>query len=198
MRKTLKAFRISIFDFGIFLVLLTLASCANKIYQQRIESYLNASTVEAKAKYMADDYRSYFAEKKGEGKDKQAALKSFSNWDGPMHPDVKVLNYSLNGNVWTVHFNEKNDFAKLIGFPGWNGTYHFTFNSKKLIVESIYIPDSTNLSYKPYLRPALDWLQKNMPVQLDEVYKDNKLIQTEESARKWIKLLQVWKEKTKG
>jgi hypothetical protein len=173
---------------------LVVVSCTNKIYLKRIESYLNASTIEAKSKYMAEDCRSYFEEKKGEGKDKQAALKSFSNWDAPMHPDVKILNYTSEGNVWTVHFNEKNDFAKLIAFPGWNGTSHFTFK-KKLIVESIYIPDSTNPSYKPYLRPALDWLQKNMPVQLDEVYKDNKLIQTEESARKWIMLLTTWKEK---
>jgi hypothetical protein len=176
----------------IFVSCVAIMSCANKIYRQRIASYLNASTVEQKGKYMADDYRSYFEEKIGHGKDKQAALKSFSNWDGPMHPDIQILNYSSKGNTWTVHFNEKNEFAKLIGFPGWKGTSEFTFNSKKLITESIYIPDSTNPSYKPYLLPALDWLQQNMPAQLDEVYKENKLVQNEQSAKKWILLLRTW------
>jgi hypothetical protein len=145
---------------------------------------------------MSDDYRSYFEEKKGDGKDKQSALKSFSNSDAPMHPDIEVLRYSSKGKSWTVYFNEKNDFTKLIGFPGWKGTSQFTFNSKKLITQSIYIPDTTNPSYRPYLRPALDWLQINMPAQLDEVYKENKLIQTEESAKKWMVLLKTWREKT--
>jgi len=177
---------------------LAVVSCTNKIYRQRIESYLNASTVDTKANYMADDYRSYFEEKKGDGKDKQAALKSFSNWDAPMHPDIEILSCVSNGNTWTVHFNERNDFAKLIGFPGWKATSRLTFNSKRLITESIYIPDSSNPSYKPYLRPVLDWLQQNMPAELNEVYKDNKLVQTEESAKKWILILQTWREKTKG
>jgi len=176
---------------------LAVVSCTNKIYLRRIESYLNASTVDVKSKYMAKDYRSYFKEKKGNGKDKEAALRSFSDWDGAMHPDVEILSYSSNGNTWTVHFNEKNDFAKLIGFPGWKGTSQLTFNSQKLIKQSIYIPDSTNPPYKPYLKPALEWLRQNMPTQLDEVYKDNKLVQTEESAKKWISLLKTWREKTK-
>ena len=176
---------------------LAVVSCTNKIYLRRIESYLNASTVDVKSKYMAKDYRSYFEEKKGNGKDKEAALRSFSDWDGAMHPDVEILSYSSNGNTWTVHFNEKNDFAKLIGFPGWKGTSQLTFNSQKLIKQSIYIPDSTNPPYKPYLKPALEWLRQNMPTQLDEVYKDNKLVQTEESAKKWISLLKTWREKTK-
>lgn len=175
----------------------TVISCAKKIYVARIDHFLNATSVETKSKLMAENYRSYFEEKKGEGKNKQDALRSFSNWDAPMHPDVEILKYSANGKRWTVHFNEKNDFAKLIGYPGWKGTAQLTFNSQKLIREFIYIPDSSNLSYAPYLQPALDWLQQNMPDQLQQVYKDKRLIRTEESAKKWIGLLSAWREKTK-
>ena len=87
--------------------------------------------------------------------------------------------------------------------PGWLdfrvGKEHLSLHSiqKRMITESIYVPDSTNPSYKPYLRPALDWLQQNMPTQLDEVYQDNKLVQTEESAKKWVMLLTTWREKTR-
>ena len=172
-------------------------SCTKKVYLKKIESYLNASTVEAKSKLMAEDYRSFFAEKKGAGKDKQTALRSFSEWDAPMHPDIEILNYSVDGDTYTVHFNEENQFTKLIGYPGWKGTGQFRFDANKMIKEFIYIPDDSNPSYTPYLKPALDWLQKNMPNELNEVYRNKQLVQTKEAAKKWVVLLTSWKERTK-
>jgi hypothetical protein len=59
---------------------------------------------------MAEDYRSFFMEKKGEGENKKQALQSFLNWDAPLHPDVHILNYTANGRTWKVEFNEQNDF----------------------------------------------------------------------------------------
>ena len=145
---------------------------------------------------MSEDYHSFFIEKKGEGKDKKAALSSFLNWDAPLHPDIIILNYSVNGDEWRVEFNEQNDFSKLIGFPGWKGTEMIRFNSEKMIDEMIYIPDDTNPNYKKWLQPAVEWLKKNKPGELNEVYKDGKLIQTSETAKKWVSLLQLWREKT--
>ena len=75
-------------------------------------------------------------------------------------PDIKILSYSVNGNEWTVTFNEQNNFTKQIGFPGWKGREIIRFNNNKQIEEMIYIPDENNPSYKNWLQPALDWLQK--------------------------------------
>lgn len=170
-----------------------LISCSQGTYLGRINSYLNAYSVRSRSKYMAANYRGFFMEKKGGGKDKPTALKSFQNWDGPMHPDVKILCYTVSGHAWIVTFIEQNDFSKLIGYPGWKGTTAFTFNSRRLIEETVYVPDSSNLPYGSFLRPALDWLQKNRPTELYEVFQDNKLIQTEESANKWKMLLRAYK-----
>lgn len=178
------------------LALFSVLSCTNKTYLHRIETYLNAHTLETKGKYMAEDYHSFFIEKKGEGKNKEQALQSFLNWDGPLHPDVQILNYTVERNTWKVQFNEQNDFTKLIGFPGWKGTEMIRFNNKKMIDEMIYLPDDTNPNYKKWLQPAVDWLQKNKPGELNEVYKDGKLIQTNETAKKWISLLQLWQKET--
>ena len=68
-----------------------------------------------------------------------------------------------------------------------------TFESKRKIKEVIYVPDSTNTPYKPYLKPAVDWLQKNRPAELNAVYKDNKLVQNENTAKQWVALLKAWK-----
>jgi len=145
---------------------------------------------------MSDDYRSYFMEKKGVGKNKEQVLQSFSEWDAPLHPDITILNHVVNGNTWKIEFNEQNDFSKLIGFPGWKGTEMIRFNSKKMIDEMIYIPADTNPDYKKWLQPAVEWLQKNKSDELNEVYKDAKLIQTHETAKKWVSLLQLWRKET--
>ena len=173
-------------------------SCKTSAPLKKINAYLNASTITAKSKYLADNYRSYFMEKKGDGKDKTAALKSFQNWDGSLNPDVKILQYTVNDRTWFVQFNEQNDFSKLIDYPGWKGSMSITLNSQGLIQETIYFPDSTNPPYKRWLQPALDWLEKNKPDDLKLVYQDKKLVQNEVAANKWKELLREWrKEKQK-
>ena len=167
------------------------------MYLKKIDSYLNASSVVVKSKYMADDYRSFFMERKGEGEGKAADLQSFQNWDGPLNPDVNILEYTVKDRNWSIKFNEQNDFSKLIGFPGWKGSMSISFNTKGLIREAIYIPDSTNPSYKPWLQPALDWLEKNMPAELKTVYQDKKLVKNEVAANRWKVLLKRWRDQKK-
>jgi hypothetical protein len=72
-----------------------------------------------------------------------------------------------------------------------------TFNTKGLILETIYIPDSTNPSYKSWLQPALDWLEKNMPGELNTVYHDKRLVKNEVAANKWKVLLKTWRDRKK-
>jgi hypothetical protein len=178
----------------LFIFTAFLAACSNKIYLQKMAVYMNASNPEEKTKYMAEGFHSYFAETgKGDGESGEQVIKSFMKWDGPMHPDVPIQKYTRSGNTFTIYFVEKNDFTKLIGFPGWKGKAEFVFDSKKMIEEFVYYPDSTNPSYKPYLQPAIIWLQKNHPEELMEVYRAGKLVQNEEAARHWIMLLNEWK-----
>ena len=175
------------------LILLLLSSCSDSIYLYRIKVYLNASTAKAKTRYLSKDYRSFFEEKKGEGKNKADAIKSFLGWDAPLHPDIQILSYIVTGKEWKVEFIEKNDFTKPIGYPGWKGTEIIRFNSRKKIEEVLYIPNPDNPSYKNWLQPAIDWLQKNRSAELNEIYKNGKLVQTSETAKKWANILKFWK-----
>lgn len=170
-----------------------ISSCTHKLDIKNIDRYLNADNVETKGRYMAEDFRSYFESKTGKGKTKAEALTSFMNWDGHLHPDVKILHYEKQGNSYTIYLNEQNDFSKPIGYPGWKATMVFILNSKKQIQESIYIPDSTNASYRLYLQPALDWLTKNRPAELSKIYQNNRLVQNQETAVLWRELLKEWK-----
>lgn len=120
-------------------------------------------------------------------------LVSLMKWDGPLHPDVKILRYSRSERKFIVYFLERNDFSKLIGYPGWKGKAGFIFDSKKRVSEYEYFPDSTNLSYKPYLQPAITWLQKYYPNEVSTIYRNGKLIQNEVAAKRWIRLLTMWR-----
>ncbi|HEY2722090.1 MAG TPA: hypothetical protein VGI82_10220 [Chitinophagaceae bacterium] len=145
---------------------------------------------------MSEDYHSFFIEKKGDGKNKEVSLNSFLDWDAPLHPDIIISTYSVHGDEWKVEFHEQNNFSKLIGYPGWKGKEIIRFDSRKKIVETIYIPNDNNPGYKPWLQPAVDWLRINRPLELDKVYKNGKLVQTAEAAKKWTTLLRLWKNET--
>src|SRR5882672_9657393 len=90
-----------------FLVWIPESTCNNNDYLGMINSYLNASTVAERSKYMSADFHSFFITKQGAGENKSEALKSFQNWDGPLHPDIKIIHYSFHDNVWQVTFNEQ-------------------------------------------------------------------------------------------
>jgi hypothetical protein len=171
----------------------------DKTRLENLTAFLNASSADARGKLMADDYRFYFNERKGDGGSKEKSLESFDNWDGPLHPDVRILEHEADGDVWTVTIVERNDFAKLIEFPGWKATETITFDDANRVREVIYIPIQGGKDYREYLHPALDWLAANRPDDLKKVYDLDKkrLIQTRASAKKWVELLTEWREATK-
>ena len=171
-------------------------SCSKQVYMNRIRSYFNASAVPEKSRYMSNDFHSFFIEKNGNGMDKETYLKEFRNWDGPLHPDVTIISHDFAGQRWTIQLLEQNDFSKLIGFPGWKAEVKLLLDKKGSIHELIYIPDKSNPDYKKWLQPALDWMKKNNPSELDKVYSNGKLIRTEEAAKKWVVLLNEWKQKS--
>jgi hypothetical protein len=147
---------------------------------------------------MSESYRSYFAKKEGPGEEKDSALESFQRWDGPLHPDIKILSYSHNQVAWKLKINERNDFTKLIKFPGWQATEFITFDDSGLIVEAMYVPEPNQPNYKDWLKPAVDWLQTAAPDSLRDVYQNGKLIQTGATARKWVRLLTRWNHRVHG
>ena len=129
-----------------------LIACTKNVYQRRIQSYLNASTIEEKEKYMADNYRSFLWIRKIQVMTNLPPIIfsklgcAFTSWCKNSWPQC------CDG-VWTIKFNEQNDFSKLIGFPGWKATYLINFNRKGLIQETV--PDTSNPSYKKWLQPAV-------------------------------------------
>jgi len=66
-----------------------------------------------------------------------------------------------------------------------------------MIYEAVYIPNPDNPSHKPWLQPAVEWLEQHRPNDLNEVYINGKLVQTSETARKWVDLRQLWRKKTR-
>ena len=163
-----------------------------------LRAFLNAPDAKTRGTFMAGDYHFYFNAKEGDGGSKEKSLASYDNWDGPLHPDIKIRDYRVEGDVWTISTIELNDFAKLIGYPGWKATETITFDDANLVREVIYVPVESG-NYKTYLQPALEWLKDNEPDALLQVYDvdNDRLIKTTASAIKWVELLKEWREATK-
>jgi hypothetical protein len=175
------------------------AATRNQKRFDNLSFFLNAASADARGKLMAEDYHFYFNQRTGDGGSKEKSLESFENWDEPLHPDIKILDHRVDGDVWTITIVELNDFAKLIGFPGWKATETITFDDANRIREVIYVPVEGGKDYREYLNPALHWLKANKPDDLKDVYDLDKrrLIQTNASAKKWVALLKEWRAATK-
>jgi hypothetical protein len=166
-------------------------------YLKTINATLKCKTIDQLLTFYAEDYRFYFIRKEGEGTSKAKAVKGLE-WDYALHPDLSLLEVvSQDKGEVVVRFHEENDFTKLLGFPGWDANMKYTFDEKGLIREKIYYPNTTAPDYVNYFKPAVEWLKENKPTELNEVYKDKKLIQNAESAKKWVELLKEWRKATK-
>ena len=163
-------------------------------YQRSVKRYLNNLDTASMDKNLDDSFRSFFIERKGEGTTKVAYINSMNTWDVPLHPDYTIKKIESEGNKITVEVIESNDFAKGIGFPGWQAKIIYTVSESGKILEQVYIP-GTSPDYRTWLKPALEWLQQNRPKELPTVYDTEKkrLIKTHDSAIIWVKLLKEWR-----
>jgi hypothetical protein len=186
-----------LFRSAIIAALFCLSACATTPggkARRAVQQYLAAQTLDEASALLAPDYRIWFGERSGEGKDRAAALEML-RWDFALNPYRRLdeLTVGDDGTV-TIRVHEENDLSRLIAYPGWNATSTFTVNAQGLITSQLYVPDPGRPDWHPYLEPALVWLRANRPEALERVYPDGRVIQTGDTARQWVALLKAWRQ----
>jgi hypothetical protein len=174
------------------IISVVLVACTGGIYVRKADSFLNAQTAEEKSFYMAESFRSYHNDKSGKVANKSEMLIDFRNWDAHLQPDVNIYAYKRKKDTLFIKFVERNDFSRLISFPGWRASMKIAFDPNKLISETIYFADTANSDLKKWLQPAISWLQLHSSDELNQVYKNGQIVKTEEAAKLWKTLLQRW------
>jgi hypothetical protein len=113
-------------------------------------------------------------------------------WDYALDPQHRIDALAVNGAVVTVQHHETNDFARLLGFPGWNATSTFVIRNG-LIASMKYEPAPDQPDWMPYLEKAVPWLQEHFPNAMARLYAGGEIVQTPEAAREWVEMLRAWR-----
>jgi hypothetical protein len=148
--------------------------------ERTVRGYLGAQSPEEAAGFLAAGYRPRLLE-----------------WDTLLHPRRTISLMAVNEDAAVVVIHEDNDFSRLIGHPGWDGTVTYTFGAGGGIAASHFTPmPGKNPSWKPYLEPALPWLREHRGAELAAVYPDGHLAQTADAAKTWARILREWRAAT--
>src|SRR5262249_18607011 len=108
-----------------------------------------------------------------------------------------ITEFSVNDDAAIVVMHEDNDFSRLIGHPGWDGTITYFFTEDGHIKGSAFTPTpGCNPSWRPYMDAALPWLRENRATELAAVFPDNKLKQDAQGATTWTRILTEWRAAT--
>ncbi|HEX7831585.1 MAG TPA: hypothetical protein VF787_18160 [Thermoanaerobaculia bacterium] len=113
-------------------------------------------------------------------------------WDFALDPEYRIDALNASGDTVTVRHHETNDFARLLGFPGWDATSTFIV-SGGLIVSQKYQPVPNQPAWQPYLDKALPWLNEHFPTAMARLYVNGKIVQSDEAAREWVEVLRAWR-----
>ncbi|MEQ8927195.1 MAG: hypothetical protein RLO81_15345 [Fulvivirga sp.] len=171
--------------------------CANREPNRNehiLTQFYNSSSRIEHLDHLSTDYELHFGSVTGKGINK-SQLANLLKWDYALNPDRQILEFiKLARDTVILRSKEENDFSKLIKYPGWESVNTYVIDERGLIKLQLYQPRNET-SYKPYLKPAIEWLVAHDSLRLAEVYdlKDKALIQDSVSATKWIKLLREWR-----
>lgn len=160
-----------------------------------VRQYLSADTREAALGLLAEDYRLWFGEKKGEPMRKDEAARVLE-WDYALRPRRRIRWLRVSGRTVVVGAHEDNDFSLLLDFPGWDAVSTFEIDRAGKISSQTYLPARGQPEWKPYLEKALPWLRARRPDVLARIYPGNRLARTTEAAREWVRVLREWRAAT--
>lgn len=199
MKNTLREWNMYSCCFVMFVIIAPLTSLAqqSKIFSlDAVHSYLTAKTREEALKQLAPDFRLWFGKKEGRGLSKQD-LAGMLEWDFALDPRHRIDSSQTDGRDVTAQVHEDNNFSLLLGFPGWDASWTFILKENGLIDGIVYVPKKGQADWKPYLEKALPWLKEHYPEDMTQLYPNNKLKQTSETARRWVDILRAWRIATK-
>lgn len=148
--------------------------------------------------YTTDTLKLWFDKKDGnpilQVKDKKSIGK-WKEWDEEMNATSYYENLWVDReqNAVKGYFFENNDFYEMIGKPPTKTLRTFWFNNKDKIFEILiyWIPEENRLTSE-YLKPVLEWAEKNYPEEIKTLYPNGEIIPSRENAIRWKRLLEKY------
>ena len=147
---------------------------------------------------MADTVRSWFDEKTGAGNIQLKGVPAsgiWTEWDQEMNAYIKYDSLIPDDEIHSVSgiFYEFNDFYRLIGKGPTKTIRTYWFDKNNMVEEILIVWSPENTLTADHLVPVVNWALKNDSIEISELYKEEKIIPSLESAKRWKTLLRKYK-----
>ncbi len=159
---------------------------------QRFLRAIETHDVEAALALLSEDFQLVFVEH-GVTLDKSAMV-DVLGWDRAVNGSLAFADLQVSDRSVAGLFTERNDFLELIGIPHLQARVVYELGDGGLIERQTYEPLPRQPSIQAHLEPAIEWARANRPAALEEVYPGEQMSFDEASGRKWISLLEAWRE----
>jgi hypothetical protein len=153
-------------------------------------SYLQSPSRITALAHLAPEYTIRFGDSATTLDKAQSA--SMLEWDFALDPEHRIDSLAISGESVIVQQHETNDFARLLGFPGWDAKSTYVIRNG-LIVSQHYEPALNQPDWQQYLDKALPWLREHFPSAMTRLYPDGQLVRSEAAAREWVEILRAWR-----
>ncbi len=164
--------------------------------KERLEAYrraYNQHDSKAILSFLAPDYE--FKVANSTYKVAKKDISGLLEWDFATNALSAYSDVEVKGNTISATLTEQNDFYKSIGISERKYRFTYIYGEEGLIKQAILEKAlSDAASFDEALKPALDWARKERPQELSEIYPDGKFIYNTQMAKRWLTLLQDWRE----
>ena len=117
------------------------------------------------------------------------------DWDLAVHARFEVEDLEASGNTVQFTLLENNDFLELAGLPPFRLSCVCIVDGGEIRSQEFRVLEGT-VDVGPAIAPAVEWAKEIYPELVEEIYPNEQLVYTAESARKWIELLREWRSTT--
>ncbi len=186
------------------LAVVTIPSCASKLFRERqsvalwmstLERHRSATTIEDALRPFAEDYRRFLNARAGEGLAKDQVADSL-RWELALHRSMTFSDLRFDDVSISARCHLENDFSRLIDHPGWRTTITWWFDDDELISTELRVPDPSEPDFRNWLAPAIAWLRLHRPADLDWLYPAGEVNRSPGAAERWVEVLTEWRAET--
>lgn len=187
-----------IFPPSILCVLLVLFSCApqpSEILRAYVEAN-NAHDVDRVMALYTDDIR--FENVGVWVKQGKEEVRTIAEWDAKTHIHMTVSDITVRKDTVTFRLIETNDWLKNAGVDEWRWeAYVITKNGLIKEIRAALTEESAKI-FIPVYQSIIRWMSEERPEELAELMPDGEFLYEEGAAKKWLVLLQEWREATQS
>jgi len=126
-------------------------------------------------------------------------VRELVEWDAETHIRMAITDVHSRGNIIQCHLSETNDWLGLSGIGEMHyEPCHFVFRDTLIKEIRAEVTDESRQRYMRYWQEIIEWTTANRSKLLLELMPGGKFVYGRERARKWIGLLQEWRDATGG